>query len=114
MSLSIAGLDLDSILQVPEQIAGVVTTAVQDALDHHVGQSNTSNDTNISIPANVAPAPAQTVAVGGFKVNVEHGISVALQVITLTLKVGFFLPSNIKNDLVFLQRALQDVYGWLA
>lgn len=113
MSLSIGGLDFDSILQIPEQVAAGVTQAVTDAMDHHVAQANTSSDTNISIPSNVTPAPTQTVQTGGFKAAVEHGITVALQVISLVLKVGFFLPPQIRTDLTFLQRALQDVYGWL-
>jgi hypothetical protein len=106
MALSIGGLDLDSILEVPAEIASTVESAVTHALS-----GNASSP--VSQPAGVSQTVTAVVPVGSFKANVEHGLSVAIQVINVTLSVGFFLPANVKNDLTGLRSALQKVYGWL-
>jgi hypothetical protein len=113
MALAIAGLDLDSILSVPEQIASTVTDAVTHALGQvvNVDVSQPVPTNTIAIPIN--PPSGGVVAVGGFKGSVEHGLTVAIQTINVVLSVGFFLPANYKVDLIALRTALQHVYSWL-
>lgn len=146
MGLQIGGLDFDSILQVPEEIASTVTGAVEHAMTFgteitkaatDLGQGNvagaigeaTQAVTSVAAPSQaptfpppasqsagqqVTPVSTPKVVVGGWRPNVEHGLLVAVQIIGVTLKVGFFLPANIRAELELLEKALRDVYGWLA